>query len=226
MRDPVGPPGICAPRQTEQVEELVNPTTGDELPLQGRKVRLVPLRPDFVEQLYVAAATNAIPWQWHGPETPHHFQESLWANVLVQFAVEEVSTGRPVGFVRADHANLFHGFAYFTLMIFPEYRMRGWTFEAPILFANYVFRKFNLQNLYAEMPSGLLGQVQSGIGTAFELEGRMRNRVVVNGERQDLCILTLSRERAMSVGAEAVARITRSPAAAPAGARSLVGHAG
>jgi RimJ/RimL family protein N-acetyltransferase len=173
------------------------PTT---IPMQGRYTRLVPFSREFTEELFQLAAANLIPWQWHAPETPDAFQESLWRGVLVQYAIQDLRTGRSVGFLRADNANLFFGFAYMTFMLHPDYRMKAWPLEGVLLFANYLFAKFNLENLYGETTETYMKQFASGIGTNFEVEGRLRNRVVINGRREDLYILTLSRARWLAEG--------------------------
>src|SRR5262245_35665894 len=183
-------------------------STAEDLPLRGRYTQLVPPPPQFLDELYEMAATNQIPWQWGGPETPDAFRESLWRGVLVMYAIQELRTGRCVGLLKAENANLYHGYAYMTMMIHPAYRMRVWPLEATILFGNYLFRKFNLHNLYAETASSYFAQFESGRGTAFEVEGCLRDRVLVNGHREDLYILTFKRERALTEWADGIARIT------------------
>jgi len=176
------------------------------IPMQGRYTRLAPFSREFSEELYQLAAANLIPWQWHAPETPEAFQDSLWRGVLVQYAIQDLRTGRSVGFIRADNANLFFGFVYLTMMMHPAYRMKAWPLEGALLFANYLFTKFNLENLYAETTDSYLKQFASGIGTVFEVEGRLRNRVVINGTREDLYILTISREHWLAEGKPALDR--------------------
>jgi hypothetical protein len=179
----------------------------DEVPMAGRHTQLRPLTPQFTEQLYELASLNRIPWQWRAPETPQAFHESLWQGVLVQYQVEELRTGRPVAFVRADNANLFFGHAYLTMMLHPEFKMRVWPLEGALLFGHLLFMKFNLQHLYAETPSSLYDQFKSGVGKLFDVEGQLRNRVVLNGRREDLFILTFTRERWLAEGIPALERI-------------------
>jgi hypothetical protein len=194
-----------APR--ERQDRIVIIAEPSDIPMQGRYCGLVPFSRDFTEELFQLASANLIPWQWHAPETPEAFQESLWRGVLVQYAVQDLRTGRSVGFLRADNANLFFGFAYLTMMIHPHYRMKAWPLEGALLFGNYLFTKFNLEHLYAETTESYLKQFASGIGTAFEVEGRQRDRVVINGRREDLYILTFSRERWLAEGKPAVDRM-------------------
>lgn len=174
--------------------------------LDGRFTRLRPLTAQFADQLHWLAMTNRIPWQWHGPRTPEGFQTSLWQGVLVQFAVEELRAGRPVALVRADNANLFQGHAYLTVMLHPDFRMRAWPLEGAALFGDYLFRKFNLQRIYAETAGPYFDQFKSGAGKLFDVEARFRNRVLVDSRREDLYILTFTRERWLEEGMSMIQR--------------------
>lgn len=178
------------------------------IPLQGRYTRLRPLTPEFIDELFHLAMLNLVPWQWRAPETPDAFRETLWQGVLVQFQVEDIRTGRPVALVRADNANLFFGHAYLTMMLHPAFRMKAWPLEGTVLFGHYLFTKFNLQHLYAETTTSGFEQFKSGAGRLFEVEGRLRNRALVNGRREDLYILTFTRERWLTDGVAAVERCT------------------
>jgi hypothetical protein len=126
--------------------------------------------------------------------TPRDFDESLWQGVLCQFAIESVRTGEQVGLVRADRANLFHGYAFLSVTFLPEYRMRGWPVEGVALFASFLFTKFNLQNIYSEAAEVHLGQYKSGLGRYFEIEACFKGRLVLNGVRQNQYVLTHRRE--------------------------------
>jgi hypothetical protein len=139
-------------------------------------------------------------------ETPETFRQSLWNGVLTQFAIEDRRSGSNVGLVTAYGANLAHGYAYTSLILYPEYRLRVWPLEGAILFGNYLFSRFNLRNLYAETPAPYLEQFKSGIGRLFEIEAQFKDRLVINGEEQDLYILTFTRERWLRDGAEALER--------------------
>jgi hypothetical protein len=180
----------------------------EAIPLTGRRTRLVPPSRRFVDTLYELAASNQIPWGWGGPETPRRFEESLWDGVLVQFAVEDLASGESLGLLRADGANVFHKYAYLSMILLPEYRLRVWPLEAAVLFANYLFRKYDIEHLYAESSEANFDQFRSGAGRMFEIEGRLRERVVVNGERQDLYILTISRDWALTEGTVLLQRLT------------------
>jgi RimJ/RimL family protein N-acetyltransferase len=180
----------------------------DALPLTGRRTRLVPLSRTFADELYELVATSQIPWGWGRPETPRGFQDSLWDRVLVQFAIEDTHTGRSIGLLRADNANLLHRYAYVSMILVPEHQYRAWPLEAAALFGNYLFKRYDLEHLYAETSDENLKHFRSGVGRVFEVEGRLQNRLLVRGERQDLYILSFSRERALKDGAALIERLT------------------
>jgi len=193
---------------------------GDKAPLVGRRTGLVPPTAELVERLYRLAAVGDIPWPGHGASTPMAFQESLWADVLVQFGIEDLRSGRPVGLLRAERANFFHGYAHLSMFVLPEFRMQGWPLEAAVLFGSYVFRRYNLEHLYAEAGDTELEQYGSGKGSLFEVEATFRDRLLVNGERENQYVLTFTRERAFTVGAALIERLARSPATASNGSLS------
>lgn len=177
--------------------------------MTSRRTRLRPPSPPFLDELYELATTNQIPWQWHSAaETPESFQQSLHENVLVNFAIEDIRNGRGVGLLSAYGANLHHGFCYISMMLHPEFQLRAWPLESAVLFANYLFVKFNLQNLYAETAGPYLEQFKSGIGSTFEVEGRFRNRLLINGERHDMYVLTITRDNFMTNAKEGIERLT------------------
>jgi RimJ/RimL family protein N-acetyltransferase len=180
-----------------------------DIPLETRRVRLLPPNGSFVDKLYLMAATNQIPWQWAGAESPDNFRRSLWENVLAQFAIIDARTRAEVGIVRADNANLYHGFSHISMMLFPGYRLRAWPLEAALLFGNYLFQKFSLQNLYAETPASIFSQFRSGVGRYFEVEARFKDRLVTNGEREDLYVLTFTRDTWAEQGRPALERLEK-----------------
>jgi RimJ/RimL family protein N-acetyltransferase len=180
------------------------------LPTESRHTRLRPPRPAFVDELYLRASIGEFPWLWRGaPETPQSFHDVLWRDVLVQFAIEDARRGEQIGLISAYGANVFHGYAYVSMVLMPDYQRRVWPFEAAALFGNYVFSRFNLANLYAESTDATYDQFRSGVGRLFTEVGRFPGRLLVNGERQDLIITGVSREQWETWGVPFVERCTR-----------------
>jgi RimJ/RimL family protein N-acetyltransferase len=185
-------------------------TAAGATPLTSRHVRLRPPTLRFIDTLYELASVGEIPWLWRGRrETPEGFRESVYADVLVQFAIEDRRSGDAVGLISAYDPNPHHGFAYVTLVLLPGYRFRVWPLEATILFSNYLFVRFNLRHLYGRSTEENFSQFRSGAGRYFEIEGCLRGHLIVNGEPQDLYLLTVTRERWRQVGLPLLDRIAR-----------------
>jgi hypothetical protein len=187
-------------------------------PLFGtRRTRLRPLRPEFVDHLFDLASTQAIDWPWHtGAETPESFSAGLWRDVLMQSAIEDVRSGQQVGLLTAFRANLFHGYAYMSAIVLPGFRLRMWPLEAGLIFVHNLFVKFNLRHVYAEVPEAGFRTIQSGAGSLFEVEGRLRGRLVVDSTIQDQFIISISRDRWLERWLPLVARCVMGPPAAGA----------
>jgi hypothetical protein len=81
------------------------------------------------------------------------------------------------------------------MILHPDRTMRIWPLEATLLFANYLFTKLNLRNMYAQTRSRISNNSRSGKGTFFEIEGRLRDSAIVNGQARDVYILTFTRKR-------------------------------
>jgi RimJ/RimL family protein N-acetyltransferase len=180
------------------------------LPLTSRHVRLRPPSLPFIDKLFELAVLDEIPWVWRGRrDTAEGFRDSVYADVLAQFAIEDRRTGEPVGLISAYDANPHHGFAYVTLVLLPGHRFRVWPLEATILFSNYLFVKYSLRNLYGRSLEEHFAQFRSGAGRFFEIEGRLKGHAIVNGEPQDVYLLTVSRERWRKEGLPLLHRIAR-----------------
>jgi RimJ/RimL family protein N-acetyltransferase len=162
---------------------------------------LRPPSPRFVEEIHQWIYDGVVPWHWRGRnESPAGFQDSLWSGVLVQFAVTQRSTGRDIGLVTASGASLFHGYAYVTARMHLAYRRKVWPLQSLFLFANYLFTRYGLRNLYSEVTPQEFRKVASGEGRYFDVEGRLRNHTIVNGVPQDVLVLHMSRERWLRSG--------------------------
>lgn len=185
-------------------------------PFESRHTALHPPSAPIIDHLYHLASTREIPWEWGGPaETPDAFHRSLAEQVLVQHAIVEKRQGLEIGLVTAYDANLFHGFAYVSLVLLPEYRRKVWPLEGALLFANYLFVRYNLRNLYASSSSANFLQFQSGDGSFYEIEGRLKGRLLVDGEPQDLFLLTVSRELWLEKGLPLLRHSVSGPSSDP-----------
>lgn len=166
--------------------------------------------------MFLGAMNGEYPWLWRGlPETPPHFEEALWRDVLVQYAIEDKRTGQQIGLVGAYNANNFHRFAYVTLTLLDDYQRRVWPFEAIVLFGNILFTRYSLENVYAETTGELYEEFQSGAGRLFTEVGRFPGRLSLNDRREDLIVTGMSRAQWLDQGVPLLERCTRQPERGP-----------
>jgi RimJ/RimL family protein N-acetyltransferase len=164
--------------------------------LVGRRVRLTPVALRHYDLLYEWVAREEIPWQWRGrPVSPEGLRETMWADCLFHYVVESRESPRPIGLVSAYGANFHHQTCYLQAGLLAPYQRRGWPFEAVGLGLSVVFVRYNLRRVYAQTTSDTFGQFASGEGVWFDVEGRLREAVYVNGRFLDSLILTTTRDR-------------------------------
>jgi transcriptional regulator with XRE-family HTH domain len=95
------------------------------------------------------------------------------------------------------------GTAYVTLALLPGFQPRAWPLEATILFANYLFVRFNLRKLCGRSVEQSFIQLRSGAEHFFEVEGVLRGHARVDGKVQDLYLAAVDRERGAGRAASA-----------------------
>jgi RimJ/RimL family protein N-acetyltransferase len=182
-------------------------------PLTSRYVLLRPPPPPFINHMYELAVIGDIPWIWTGgQETPESFQRSFYHDVVAQFAIFDRRTGEAAGLISATDGNPIHGFAFMNLLLLPTHQKRVWPLEAAVLFTNYLFVKHNLRRLYGRSTGENFEQFSSGVDRYFEIEGCLKGHLILNGEEQDVYLLTLTRDRWKEVGIPLLERVTRSRA--------------
>jgi hypothetical protein len=168
----------------------------DGLPMESRRVRLGAPSPALLDRIFEGAISGEFPWIWRGtPETPVHFDEALWGDVLAQYAIIDRATGEHVGLVGAFGANPFHRFCYTTMTLLPEHRRKVWPFEGVLLFGNLLYTKYDMENVYAETTGTYYEEFKSGAGRLFDELGRFPGRLLVNRQREDFIITGMSREQ-------------------------------
>jgi len=165
----------------------------------------------FLDRLFELACTGEIPWNWNDRrETPEGFRQSLHDHLLVMFSAVDRRTGREVGFLAAHEYRPLHRFAYVSMTFLPDVRRRGWPLEAAVLFVDHLFVRFDLRHLYFRIVEHEFAAVRSGAGRFFDVEGRLRDQLVVNGQTQDLYIATVSASRWQDDGRRLLDRIVGS----------------
>lgn len=175
------------------------PTT--PIPMRSRSVQLRPPTDRHLDRIYHLACQSDIAWDWRGRrESPTGFRESLLADLLAMFAIVDRRTEHEVGLVRALEFHPLHRYVYMSTALLPAYQGRVWPLEGALLFANYLFVKYDLRHIYGRATEGEWTRFRSGDGRYFELEAQLKAHLIINSEPQDHFILTLSKEMWMSRG--------------------------
>lgn len=162
--------------------------------LRTRRVALQHIEPRHYDFLFSYAVRDEQNWRWNGrPVGPEAFRESLWDRVHAQFVVARTD-GAPVGVVRAYGANFHHRYVYVQVGFVDSEVRFGTTMEATALFVNYLFERWDFRKLYAEVTDSYPA-FAAGAEKYFDVEGRLRDHIFINGRYRDLLILSIRRER-------------------------------
>jgi hypothetical protein len=177
-------------------KQLVPSSNHRESPLTGRYVRLEAITQHDYEWLFrievdsAAAARGRLRGQTPDPAA---WEAGVWAGVLAQFMVV---TGdiKPItlGVVRACNLNA-DGHAHITALRLGPDEPSPLFMLGLILFVEYVFTCWNLRKLYIEVPGWSYGQIASGEGKLFRVEGFLQEHYYFNGEFWDQYILAIRR---------------------------------
>jgi len=143
--------------------------------LRGRRFWLVPLGPEHHRQLYHLTITdqNSFRWRYHGlVPSPEHFERSLYAGVLCQFAVVPVEQPKELmGLVVAYNSNLQHDYCF--LAVIGDRSVGAGILEAVALFLRYLIRHWPFRKIYLEVPEYNAPQFASAVTAGLlKEEGR------------------------------------------------------
>lgn len=176
-------------------------------PMASRHARIQPPSNGFISRLYDLACQGEVPWIWSGGQrTLQEFRSALQTD-FVQFAIVRRRDSIEVGLMSAYDVDLFHGTAQVRFALLPQAQMRVWPFEAAILFANYMFTKFNLRKLCGRSIDKNFAQLRSGQGQFFIVEGCLKGHFMIDGASQDMYLAAVDRQRWTEIGKPLLARI-------------------
>lgn len=156
--------------------------------LETKVLRLAHIAPDDMGFLYTLTVDpqTSFRWRYRGAPPPYDkFLADLWTHVLVQFVVHDKREAQPIGLVVAYGASPDHSFANVGAVFTPGYAGTGLAAQAVELFVRALFRLFPLRKLYLEIPGYNWPQLESGQGTLFQLEGRLRDHYYYAGRLWD-----------------------------------------
>jgi RimJ/RimL family protein N-acetyltransferase len=182
-------------------------------PMRSRRVFLRAIHSRDMDYLYALFTRPDVTFMWRlrgATPPPEQFASLLWQHVLCQFVICRRS-GEPVGLITAYNADLRNGFAYLAMVVAPEAAGGLLTFDASVLFINYVFYGWNLRKLYGETTERhMRGAFGGAVGRVVEIEGRLRDHELIDGSYSDAIILALYRDKWRAIMADRLQRIVRS----------------
>lgn len=177
---------------TADTDDLRIPPEG--APIES-PVWLRPLRQADVPLLYEAAQSprSAFRWRFRGPfPSPASFAELLYGGVLVQFVVEEKEQGAAQGLVVAYDASPENGTCFLAFQRFGRSVGGGEMFIGMFHFVEYVWRRWNMRKLYAEVPGYSLSHVGDGFDVMTE-EARLRDFDYYDGRFWDRVFFSIDK---------------------------------
>jgi RimJ/RimL family protein N-acetyltransferase len=167
------------------------------LPLEGRRIRLVPVTPKLHRAIYDLATSHeaAFRWRFQGfMPTFDAFRETLLTDVLCQFAVVAKSERDPVvGHVFAYDAN--HSDGHLSMAVLSDRSLGASGVEAAALFLRYLFSQWPVRKIYLEGPEYNVLQYASAARTGLlSEERRLRNHRYYDGRYWDEVCYAVYRE--------------------------------
>lgn len=175
-------------------------------PLTGRHVALRAPTPGDYERLQALETSSELAPQWRlrgATPSPQDWMQGAWRGVLAQFLVLPRGKGsNPVGLVVVYQANFQDGFAYVAATTLEPRRRSPLLMLGFGVFLNYVFRCWNFRKLYMEVPAYNFTQFASGVDRYFTVEGRLRDRMFLDGQYWDQYVLAIDRARWEEQGAQ------------------------
>ncbi len=116
--------------------------------------------------------------------------------LVVQMMICEKETGRAIGsayFRDIDHAN--HKAEYGLFIGESDSRVKGIGFETTRLMLRYGFEELNLHRVHARVLSDNIVSLKSAIKAGLEVEGTLRDDIILQGKYRDVVLLGALKER-------------------------------
>lgn len=157
-------------------------------------VRLRPILPEDELDLYEAALDprSSHRWRLRGRNiSPEAFHEMLHDQVLAQFIVEDIESREAQGLVMAYRYDPDAQHASFAIQRIRKGRPGSVMFGTMLLF-NYLFTRFDIRKLYAEVPDYNRSLIE-GIGIA-RVEAELKDHFWFDGAFVDKVVFSIARD--------------------------------
>lgn len=171
------------------------------LGLTSRRVRLRNYREDDRDTLYAWHTDLEHLYLWtQDRDIPLYekfisrFERRMKNRIDLFFVVEQISTGKPVGFVYNYGADSVDRITYLCIFIDPQYKARGFGIDVAVLFLNHLFSYFGYRKVYSEVygfNKHVLGITEKA---GFSQEGCLKEHRFWNGQFWDQHIYSISSE--------------------------------
>lgn len=168
---------------------------GSRLPLQGRRVRLIPLTAAHHGEALdmFTRGNNLIQFRFRGTTpSPETFGRVLWDRVLCQFAV--VDRQRLVAIVTAFEPDMRNRHCHVAVVSHAD-APKGAGMEGLVLLIDHLFAEFDLRKVYAEALEPNAATFSSGLGRVAKVEGRLTEHEFMGGRYHDMLVIAITRER-------------------------------
>jgi hypothetical protein len=162
----------------------------------GRRVRLRLLLPNDYEWLYPLALDENTGYRWRfrgAIPSPEAFVAGIWESSFVQFVIEKLDDGTPLGLIQAYNADLVDRHVKIALLISPGAQRQGWPMEGAVLMLRYLFRNWPLNKIYIEGPEPNLVALGNDPDGLIVEEGRLTEHTYFRSELVDWVVLAVHR---------------------------------
>jgi hypothetical protein len=167
-------------------------------PLQGRVVGLRALGQNDVERLrsFELGDGSAAEWRFGGSRPgPRSYFDFLWSDVLAIYGVHLRGAQQElIGYVSAYNPRLNSGTANIAVNIHQRWRKRGIGIFAVILFVEFLFSRWPLEQVRFEVLQSNMLQFGAFIDSIGEIEATLSGHSLVTGEPEDLVVVACTRE--------------------------------
>ena len=123
-----------------------------------------------------------------------YFDKQLKNHYHIFFMVKKRSTGEVIGYLYTYNYNPSNGYIYMSISSDENINSLYAIAEAGILFINYLFSRYSLRKIYAEVYGFNLKSRHIVENTGFSLEGELKKHRYYNGQYHSLLTYALYKD--------------------------------
>lgn len=162
--------------------------------MEGRRVRLEPLRPRHIDSIHTLACSSA--WPFAGANLPMEqfvpYMSTAWARPFVALRTD---TGHFIGVIIGAEEDLRNQTIAVAVALKPEVWGAVWPIEAVILYLRYLFEGCNFRKVYLDMTESAHDRWGGRIDRWASVEARSGEHAR-NGDRfEDVLRFAMYREQ-------------------------------